>query len=64
MVRRNVSIDQGSDEWLRRNDINASELVRTLVQSYRAHGGDEMEAVRYTLEKRLHETADSVANQR
>ena len=57
--RRNISIDGELDDWLGEVD-NASELITDLLRAYRAHGGDEMEAVRFVLEKRVHDTAEEL----
>ncbi|KPN32246.1 hypothetical protein SY89_03012 [Halolamina pelagica] len=56
-VRRNVSLDPELDEWLATRE-NASKLVRDLLAAYRAYGGDEAAAVRYVLEKEVHELVD------
>lgn len=57
-VRRNISIDKEIDEWLNQRE-NASELISNLLMAYRAYGGDEMEAVRYILERRVQDTAQN-----
>lgn len=56
-TRRNISIDRDLDRWLEQDVDNASRLITDLLMAYRAYGGNEMEAVRYILEKRVHETA-------
>ncbi|ELZ98082.1 hypothetical protein C440_02503 [Haloferax mucosum ATCC BAA-1512] len=60
--RRNISIDHELDEWLDEDVENASQLISDLLMAYRAYGGDEMETVRYTLEKRVHDTADQLSD--
>lgn len=59
-VRRNISIDRELDEWLDEDVDNASKLISDLLRSYKAYGGNEMETVRYILEKRVHDTADEL----
>lgn len=59
-VRRNISIDKEIDEWLNQRE-NASELISNLLMAYRAYGGDEMEAVRYILEKKVNDTAQNTS---
>jgi len=56
-TRRNISIDPDLDCWLEQDVDNASQLITDLLRTYRAYGGDEMETVRYILEKRVDETA-------
>lgn len=54
-VRRNISIDPELNEWLDERD-NASKLISDLLLTYKAYGGDEMEAARYVLEIQVHDT--------
>lgn len=58
-VRRNVSLDRELDEWLGTRE-NASKLVSDLLYAYRAYGADEAAALRYVLEKEVHEIADDL----
>jgi len=58
--RRNISIDPELNEWLDERE-NASKLISDLLRAYRAYGGDEMEAVRYLLQKRIHDTAQNTS---
>lgn len=59
-VPRNISIDRELDEWLNKDVNNAGKLISDLLRSYKVYLGNEMEAVRYILEKRVHDTADEV----
>jgi len=55
-TRRNISIDPELDAWLASDEVeNASELIEVLLHSYRAYGGAELEAARYTVQKRFHD---------
>lgn len=54
-IRQNISLDRELNDWLGERN-NASKLITDLLNAYRAYGGDEMEAVRYILEKRAHDT--------
>lgn len=60
-TRRNISIDPELDAWLASDEVeNASELVEVLLQSYRAYGGEDVEAARYTVQKGSGESLDGV----
>ena len=58
--RRNISIGAELNEWLEERE-NASKLISDLLKAYRAYGGDEMGAVRYVLQKRVHDTAQNTS---
>lgn len=58
--RRNISIDPELNEWLDERE-NVSKLISDLLNAYRAYGGDEMESVRYVLQKRIHDTAQNTS---
>lgn len=58
--RRNISLDPDVNEWLRQDVENASELIEILLMAYRAYGGNELEAVRYTLQYRLHNLSEEL----
>lgn len=58
--RRNISIDREVNQWLKEDVENASKLISDLLKAYRAHGGKEVEAVQYILEKRVCDTEDEL----
>ncbi|MHC3438458.1 hypothetical protein ACYJ1Y_10235 [Natrialbaceae archaeon A-gly3] len=40
MIRRNITIEEEQDEWIRENHINLSSLVRECIEQKRQESGD------------------------